>query len=251
MPGTVAGVASERDVLILEADADADELLHALDDHHVAGKQLHISSDPAHLTLVISRENLHDEARVQSAFMSRFGDRLRFIAGLGAVSVIGAGINASYANARSGLAALRDAGVESRGMSTSSFRITWMVPSDGVTAAVRALHARFIEAARAARAMKIATWNVNGIRARQGELQAAHRPRATRRAVPAGDQGVDRADSDSGSASSRATGAIGTEGRATPASHCTCVPALFPIARNFTIPSSTTSIASSRLSCRR
>jgi aspartate kinase len=145
MPGTVVGVASERDVLILEADAAADDVLHALDEHHVAGKQLHISSDPAHITLVISRENLHDEARVQSAFMSRFGDRLRFIAGLGAVSVIGAGINASYANARSGLAALRDAGVESRGMSTSSFRITWMVPSDGVTAAVRALHARFIE----------------------------------------------------------------------------------------------------------
>jgi aspartate kinase len=146
MPGTVVGVASEQDVLVLEADANADTLLAALDECHVAGKQLHISSDPGHLTLVVSRENLHDEERVRSAFESRFGNGVRFIAGLGAVSVIGAGINASYANARAGLAALRDQGVAARGMSTSSFRITWMVAGDRVKDAARALHARFVEA---------------------------------------------------------------------------------------------------------
>jgi aspartate kinase len=145
MPGTVVGVASERDVLLLEASVASDELLAALDELHVAGKQLHVSTDPAHLTLVISRENLHDQSRVQNALASRFGGRLRFVDGLGAVSVIGAGINATYANVRAGLSALRTAGIESRGLSTSSFRITWMVPSDHVTAAVRALHERFIE----------------------------------------------------------------------------------------------------------
>jgi len=144
MPATVVGVASEQDVLVVEADAHVRELLDALDEHHVAGKQLHTSST-AHTTLVVSRENLHNESKVQSAFASRFGDRVRFVGGLGAVSVIGAGINASYANARAGVAALVEADVEPRGMSTSSFRITWMVPSDGVKAAVRALHARFIE----------------------------------------------------------------------------------------------------------
>ena len=147
MPGTVVGVASEQDVLVLEADAHIDDLLSALDDHQMSGKQLHVSSDPGHITLVVSRENLHDEPRVQSAFASRFASRVRFVAGLGAVSAIGAGINASYANARAGLAALRDAGVDARGMSTSSFRITWMVPGARVHDAVRALHARFIEAA--------------------------------------------------------------------------------------------------------
>ena len=38
MPGTVVGVASERDVLVLEADVDTDDLLRALDEHHVVGK---------------------------------------------------------------------------------------------------------------------------------------------------------------------------------------------------------------------
>ena len=147
MPGTVVGVASEKDVLVLEADVDAADLCAALDELHVAGKQLHVASDPAHVTLVVSRENLHNEASVQSAFEARFGKRVTLISGLGAVSVIGAGINASYANARTGLRSLTDAGVTPRGMSTSSFRITWMLPSDHITSAVRALHARFIEGA--------------------------------------------------------------------------------------------------------
>src|SRR6187397_2356578 len=36
MPGTVVGVASERDVLVVESSAGAESLLAALDEHHVA-----------------------------------------------------------------------------------------------------------------------------------------------------------------------------------------------------------------------
>jgi len=147
MPGTIVGVTSERDLLVLEADVEPAELVAALDENHIAGKQLHISTDAAHATLVVSRENLHDEARVRSALASRFGGRIRFVEGLGALSAIGAGINATYVNVGAGLAALKDAGIDSHGLSTSSFRITWMVPADSVPAAVRALHSRFIDTA--------------------------------------------------------------------------------------------------------
>jgi len=40
---------------------------------------------------------------------------------------------------------LRDAGIDARGLSTSSFRITWMVPNGDVEHAVRALHACFVK----------------------------------------------------------------------------------------------------------
>jgi len=146
LPGTVVGVASERDVLVLEAQTDPHELLAALDAHHVAGKQLHVSTTGAYTTLVISRDNLHDQEKVMAALKSQFGDRIELIEGLGAVSAIGAGINATYANIRKGLTALHEAGIAARGMSTSSFRISWMVPDDRVVAAVRALHACFIAA---------------------------------------------------------------------------------------------------------
>ena len=145
LPGTVIGVASERDVLVLEGQTDPHQLLAALDEHHVPGKQLHVSTG-AHTTLVISRENLHDQDRVTLALKGQFGDRIELVDGLGAVSVIGAGINATYANIRTGLGALRHGGIEPRGMSTSSFRITWMVRDDQVVASVRALHACFIAA---------------------------------------------------------------------------------------------------------
>jgi aspartate kinase len=144
LPGTVVGIASERDVLVLDADSPPYDLLSALDEHHVAGKQLHTSG--GHTTLVVSRENLHDEAKVRASLTTRFGKHVVFTDGLGAVSTIGAGINATYANVRAGLTALTDARIAPQGMSTSSFRITWMVPDGELERAVRTLHACFITA---------------------------------------------------------------------------------------------------------
>src|SRR5213596_4350811 len=45
MPGTVVGVASERDILVLESQAPSLEVLALLDEHKVAGKQLHLTAD--------------------------------------------------------------------------------------------------------------------------------------------------------------------------------------------------------------
>jgi len=144
MPGTVTGVASERDVLVLQAPGDAARILDVLDARSVAGKQFHVASFGAPgdgITLVISRENLHDEDRLRRDL----GDSARLIDGLGAVSVVGAGINASYKNLRTGTTCLRDAGIVAQGISTSSFRISWLLPGEETDAAVRALHERFIE----------------------------------------------------------------------------------------------------------
>ena len=72
------------------------------------------------------------------------------IDGLAAVSIVGAGINATYRNVRTGNETLRDTGSEPRGTATSSFRITWMVPRERMEDAVRAQHHRFIESTKAA-----------------------------------------------------------------------------------------------------
>jgi aspartate kinase len=145
-PGTVVGVASERDVLVLSADAGskgAGDLLTLLDEHKVAGKQLHLTGD--RLTLVVSRENLHAEARLREALAARFGGAVRIDDTLGAVSVVGAGINASFDNLRRGSAALAGSGASIAGIATSSFRITWMIDRTQLDDAVRLLHRTFIE----------------------------------------------------------------------------------------------------------
>jgi aspartate kinase len=146
MPGTVVGVASERDVILLESEIPPPDLLALLDERGVAGKQLHVAA--GRTTLVISRENLHDEERFREALRSAYGGRARVIDGLAAVSVVGAGINATYANVRAGSEALIRGGIQPAGVATSSFRISWMVPRAQADEAVRTLHAQFIEASR-------------------------------------------------------------------------------------------------------
>src|SRR5216117_3125789 len=143
MPGRVVGVASERDVLVIESSAPTEELLPLLDAHHVAGKQLHATPD--HLVVVVSRENLHEGERVLASLRERFGARLRLAERVGALSVIGAGINASFENLRTGCDALRSAGIGWSGVATSSFRITWMIDGARLDDAVRLLHRTFLE----------------------------------------------------------------------------------------------------------
>jgi aspartate kinase len=145
-PGSVAGVASERDILVLHAEADPQEALAFLDDHKVGGKQLHVAA--TRLALVLSRENLHQEARFRADLAGRFGDRVRLTDTLGAVSVVGAGINASFENVRRGCAALAADGIAVQGLATSSFRVTWLIDRSRLDDAVRLLHKTFIESAQ-------------------------------------------------------------------------------------------------------
>jgi aspartate kinase len=121
-------------------------VLEELDRHHVSGKQLHVSGD--RLTLVVSRENLHEEPRVRAALAARFGDDVRIADTLGALSVVGAGINASFENVRRGSAALSAHGIGIDGLATSSFRITWMIDRARLDDAVRLMHASFVEQRR-------------------------------------------------------------------------------------------------------
>jgi aspartate kinase len=146
MPGAVAGVASERDVVVLDSTAPIAELLSLLDERGVSGKQLHATAfGSERTTLVISRENLHDEALVGDALVSRLGGGVRLVDGLGAVSVVGAGINATFHNVRRGAEALAAGRLTPSGTATSSFRITWLIEREGLTDGVRLLHRAFIE----------------------------------------------------------------------------------------------------------
>jgi aspartate kinase len=146
MPGTVVGVASEKDIVMLDGESAPSELMTVLAERRVPGKQLHVFGDRT--TVVISRENLHDEDRLRDALSTRLGKTARLIDGLGAVSVVGAGINATYENVRAGTTTLAGLGITPTALATSSFRITWMVPRDRTADVVRALHARFIESQR-------------------------------------------------------------------------------------------------------
>jgi aspartate kinase len=142
-PGSVVGVAGERDVLVFHAEGGFADILGTLDEHGVGSKQVHETG--GRLTLLVSRENLHDEARVREALHARFDQRVRVVDDLGAASIIGAGITATFAALRRGLAALARAGIDPHGVTTAPSRVTWLVPRRSLDASVRVLHGTFIE----------------------------------------------------------------------------------------------------------
>jgi aspartate kinase len=76
---------------------------------------------------------------------SAFGDRARLVDGLGAVSIVGTGINATYGNVRRGAACLAENRIRSFGLATSSFRATWLVERARLDDVVQLFHATFIE----------------------------------------------------------------------------------------------------------
>ena len=159
MPGTVVGVASEREVLVLRGTGyigAADRALTWLDAQGIVGKQLQVTSldkdmggYPDTWTMVLSRENLHGEKTLWDGITAynaglRDGESISIHDGLGAVSAIGAGINNSYRNLLAGNVALAET-MFVHGVATSSFRITWLVPRDRLNEAVRRLHALYLE----------------------------------------------------------------------------------------------------------
>jgi aspartate kinase len=148
MPGTVAGVASERDLLVLQVRGEATRLVALLDECGVSGKQLHVAAFGGvadGTTIIVSRENLHNEERLRRDLAAAFGAEARIVDGLGALSMVGAGINATYANIRRGAAILREHGIATFGLATSSFRATWLVERARLDDAVRHLHGEFCE----------------------------------------------------------------------------------------------------------
>jgi aspartate kinase len=143
----VAGVAAERGVLLLRArvknNDDAADVLKSLDEQRISAKRFQV--DDGRLTMMISRENFHEEARAREVLHGRFGETLRIVDGLGAVSIVGSGVNATLANLRNGSAVLEGAGIIPASISATSLAITWMIDEARLDEASRVLHQHFIE----------------------------------------------------------------------------------------------------------
>jgi aspartate kinase len=145
-PGRVVGVASETGLAVLSAraadGATVAALLTLLDEHQSGGKQFHLdrSGGQGALSLVLSLENLHDFPRLRRDLEVRLAGRVALREGVGAVSAIGAGINARFENLRRTLDTLASMGATMLGASTSSFRISVLLEEKYVPEAVRRLH---------------------------------------------------------------------------------------------------------------
>jgi aspartate kinase len=151
-PGRVVGVASESGLVSLTLPDDAPDallgVLTRLDEREVPGKQVLFHAGAAGrgaASLVLSLENLHDWPELRRALASE--PRLAVREGVGAVSAIGAGINASFGNLRRACARATAEKLTLLGVSTSGFRISLLLPEAELVPAVRALHHELVEQA--------------------------------------------------------------------------------------------------------
>jgi aspartate kinase len=147
----VVGIASQKGLVVLELkpNASLDAVLAVLDEHGAAGKELvQRTLAASHGSLVLSLENVHAYAGVRDALYVRCGDSIRFHEGVGAVSAVGAGINASHANLRRAMEALTQLRSKPIGITTSSFRISLLVDENMVDAATRRLHDSLLDKGR-------------------------------------------------------------------------------------------------------
>ncbi len=149
MPGRVVGVASESGLVAVTTATNSDgpaltlDLLGWLDERQVSGKQLLFQEWPARGgagSLVLPLENLHDFPMLRRDLACRFGDRVQLREGIGAVSAIGAGINATFGNLRRACDVVTRLRAPILGVSTSGFRISLLLEEGVLRDAVRALH---------------------------------------------------------------------------------------------------------------
>jgi aspartate kinase len=144
LPGSVVGIASEKEMLMLQS-REVDRLLQVTDDFGVSGKQLHVTTTGTQqdgISMVVSKENLHQISNLRTALE---GIPARWNDSIGAVSIIGTGITASNQRVLEGSHALRKLDVHCFGIATSSFRITWLVERAKVDQIVQTFHRIFIE----------------------------------------------------------------------------------------------------------
>jgi aspartate kinase len=148
-PGRVVGIASETGLVTVTVRAQdgLTRLVKLLDKRQVGGKQLYFEQETGgdgSATVVLSLENVHAFAELRQELSQSFAKELVLRERVGAISAIGAGINASLTNLRAFLRVIAEMGAPLLGLSTSSFRISALLEDRHVQEAVRRLHAELV-----------------------------------------------------------------------------------------------------------
>jgi aspartate kinase len=147
----VLGVTYEERIVLLqkrfEDYRDVRAMFEILDAYRILGKQIRFEQERSgfFLSLAFSIENIFDFENFKKILNERFGGSVILREDVGTVSLIGDGINQDYSNMRNMLDLLNQNNVQLIGVTTSSFRISAIIPCGQVKEVVRLLHKFFIE----------------------------------------------------------------------------------------------------------
>ncbi len=156
-PGKVAGVkavVSEKEITRVrisgnQALSDFNRALAFLELEQVPVKEVHaaqINDDwgPSRTSFVVSSPDVYGWKQIREKLSRQLGQAVRFDTHLSALSLIGEGLNRTNATLIETLALLEGHGIAVAGVTTTSFRISLLVPKAAIDAAVTVCHANWI-----------------------------------------------------------------------------------------------------------
>ncbi|MDO8550702.1 MAG: aspartate kinase [Ignavibacteria bacterium] len=150
----VKAVVHENDVvkisLIIDSILSFESLLIYLEQHQVQIKELNFVSpeetgSDSKISFVISIKNIIGWENRKTELSNKFKNKISFIEGLCAVSLIGEGLNRDNSMLQSTLELLNSQGIKPFGITTTSFRISLLIEKIHLNNCVAAFHKKWIE----------------------------------------------------------------------------------------------------------
>ena len=156
-PGKVAGVqavVSEKEITRVrirgrQALADFIRALALLEKEQVAVKEVHAAQThgaaaSSRAAFVVSSPNVYGWEAIRATLAHELGDAVAFDDHLGALSLIGEGLNRTNGTLIEALALLDRNGIPVSGVSTTAFRVSLLIPRESIANGVRLCHANWI-----------------------------------------------------------------------------------------------------------
>jgi len=159
-PGTIIGVqavVSEKQVERIRLDGEDAQVLFQqaaefLESEQVPIKEVNVTGLAAgkysKASFVVSTQNIYGWDQIKAALKNKIGDRIDFDTDLAALSLIGEGLNRNNLPLLDALDLLARNAIPVLGITTTSFRISLLVPREQVEKSVQLCHSRWVADSR-------------------------------------------------------------------------------------------------------
>ena len=151
----ITGVVHELDIVrvILSYKSSTDdfyELLKNMEEKQVSVKELNVAEAEnreinSKASFIVSYKNIYGWEKFKEKLVDNFGDKIEFDYDLGALSIIGEGLNRDNETLLASLDVLKNENIKVYGITTTSYRISFLVARDDLQRSVLIIHKKWIE----------------------------------------------------------------------------------------------------------
>jgi aspartokinase len=120
-----------------------------LESEHIPIKEVNVAEIAADgkqstASFVVSTKNIYGWDQIKSALQNKLGENIELDADLAALSLIGEGLNRNNLTLLETIGLLADNQISVIGITTTSFRISLLVPRDQIEKSVELCHTRWV-----------------------------------------------------------------------------------------------------------